>query len=645
MSFISARFANNEIRLYTQPLAYEVVRNGEVLVAKTPIGLRLEDRTFGNEPLLSVSTQSLSGSLQTPIYKKASISLDASETLADFGPYALHLIARADGVAYRFELKEGGLIEDEIAGLTLPSPEARCWFYRTSSYGCEESIAENANAAELEASDASFIYLPFAYTTAGQVVCVSESNLHHYPIWNFKNPRACDLGIHLDAHFAPFPKTTEPFDVIPSNVATGGLKRVVSEFESFLARLAPKASLPWRVFMLADAPAKLCEADIVYALAEPQDPEADFSWVKPGKVAWDWWNAFDNKGLEHGCTTQGYKRFIDFAAQHGIEYIIFDEGWSVNHHIWDYNPAVDTPALIDYANRKGVGIILWMGWAQVFGNEERVARTFSALGAKGFKVDFMDRGDAEVATFLETFARICAEHKMLVDYHGTYRPNGLHRRYPNVVNYEGIHGLENMKWGGLEKDLSHQDVSCAFLRMSAGPMDYTPGAMINFKLGSYVLDDLNPGSVGTRTHQIALMALYEAPLQMLADSPTNYEKNAECFAFMARVPTVWKQTLGLSGDPESHVAIARQSFDGSWYLSAITNRTPRTLELSTDFLAPGSWTAEIFQDDPAQPDLPTSYLHSTRTLSAGETLSFPLAEMGGLALHLTPTAPTTAPTL
>lgn len=633
-----AQFAENEIRLYTAPLAYEVVRNGKILVSKTPIGLQIDGTTYGHESLLKTSTQTLTGTVKTPVYKKASICLDATETLADFGPYAVRLIARADGVAYRFESKNGGTVENEIAGLTIPSPHARCWYNRTRCFGCEETVADDADAADLQGDTENFIYLPLAYRLDNQVVCVSESEIRNYPIWNLINPTPTENGIHLDALFERFPKKTARISSWSPNAAPqekGGLKIIIQEFEDYLTQLTPNSNLPWRVFMLADAPAKLCEADIVFALAHPQDPDTDFSWVKPGQVAWDWWNTFDNKGQAEGCTTAGYVRFIDFAAKNNVEYVIFDEGWSVGYDIWNNSPAVDTPYLINYANSKGVGIILWMGWAQVVGQEEKVAAYFSKLGAKGFKVDFMDRGDAEVATFLEDFARACANHHMLVDYHGTYRPNGLHRRYPNVINYEGVHGLENMKWAGKDKDLSRQDVSCVFLRMSAGPMDYTPGAMNNFKLGNYSEDRMNPGSVGTRVHQMALMALYEAPLQMLADSPTNYEKNMECFAFMANVPTVWQQTIGISGCPECHAALARQAYDGSWYVSAITNRTPQTLDIPTHFLEKGVWNAEIFQDDPQSPDLPEKYLHTTQTITAGETLSFPLAEMGGLTIHFT----------
>jgi alpha-glucosidase len=317
-----------------------------------------------------------------------------------------------------------------------------------------------------------------------------------------------------------------------------------------------------------------------------------------------------------------------------LEYVIFDEGWSESLNIWKYGPVVDVPYLIDYANKKGVGIILWMAWAQVYGDEDRVAEHFAKLGAKGFKVDFMDRGDAEVACFLEKFAAACARHRMIVDYHGVYRPVGLSRMYPNVLNYEGVHGLEYMKLSR-DEDMMANDVAAFFLRMTAGQMDYTPGAMDNYKIGDYRGDGTNPGSVGTRCHQMALMALYEAPLQMLSDSPTKYEKNMECFAFMAKTPVVWDDTIGLGGCPESFAAAARKAKDGSWYVAGITNKEARDFAFKTCFLGSGAWKAEIFRDAEDANESPAKYVHETKTVKAGEVVKFHMAPGGGFIVHFT----------
>jgi len=632
----AAKCGDNEIRLYANPLSYEVLKGGKTLVEKTQIGVCLDGKCLAKDAkVVSLASKTLSGTLESPCGKKASVDLAGFETLADFGDFAVRLVARNDGVAYRIELKKAGIVNCEKADVTVPKT-ARCWFNRTPrrSLGCEETVPEFADAADLMTDKKKAFYLPFAYSVGGKTVAVTESGLKDYPALYFGGVEQGENGARLSSLFAKYPKTTTRVGGWgkEKGLKTGGRWVRVTETEDFIAKADAPRALPWRTFILADSPSKLCEADIVDALAEPAAPGADFSWVRPGKVAWDWWNAFDNKGTEKGCTTEGYKCFIDFAAKSGVEYVIFDEGWSEALNIWKYSPRVDVPYLIEYGRKKGVGIILWMAWAQMYGEEERVAEHFAKLGAVGFKVDFMDRADAEITAFLERCAAACAKHRLLVDFHGVYRPVGLHRKYPNIVNYEGIHGLEQMKWAPADKDMTRNDVAAFFLRLTAGRMDYTPGAMDNYPIGAYKGNGRNPGSVGTRCHQMALMALYEAPLQMLSDSPTKYEKNMECFSFMAKTPVVWDATVGLGGCPESFAAVARKAKDGSWYAAAITNRDARDFELKTCFLGGGKWKAEIFRDAPSADAGPTKYVHETRTVKSGETLKIHMASGGGFVV-------------
>ena len=551
----------------------------------------------------------------------------------------MRLVARDDGVAYRIETRKTGVITCEKADLSVPK-NARCWFNRTprAKLGNEETVPEFADASALTNDVAKAFYLPFVFSVDGKTVAVTESDIRDYPVLNFGDVEESGGAMRLRSLFAKYPKTVAHAandkgwagrKILPK----GGRWVDVIATEDFIAKAETPRALPWRVFIIADAPSKLCEADIVYALAEPAAEGADFSWVKPGKVAWDWWNGFDNKGEAEGCNTATYERFIDFAAATGVEYVIFDEGWSAKLDIWKYSPAVDVPHLIEYAAGKGVGIILWMAWAQVYGDEEHVAEHFAKLGAKGFKVDFMDRGDAVIATFLDKFAGACAKNKMVVDYHGAYRPAGLQRKYPNILNYEGIHGLEQMKWAKVDKDMCLNDVACFFLRMTAGPMDYTPGAMDNYAIGAYGGAYNNPGSVGTRAHQMALMALYEAPLQMLSDSPTKYEANMECFSFMAGTPVVWDGTVGLGGCPETFAAAARKAKDGSWFAAGITNKDAREVSFKSSFLGEGEWKAEVFRDAEGEGADPRGYVHETRTVKAGDVLTFKMASGGGFVVR------------
>ena len=641
----------NEIRLYASPLAYEVLRDGVTLAARAEIGLTVDGKPLAQDAApKGVVPGRTTGTVQTPVYKKDAVDLSGNETFVDFGDWGVRRAARDDGVAYRFATKRDGqvTVDAEQAGLAIPDAAAKCWVCETGRPGCEESVPVSRTARDLRAAENSMYYLPFVYTVGGKCVAVTESDVRDYPVWNLvSSGPVADNVARFGAKFECAAKSErhsaggkdEPYK------ASGGRWVRIQEHEKFLVRTSGARTFPWRTFVLADAPAKLCEADIVYALAPAPEAGADFSWVKPGKVAWDWWNCFDNapRGTPNGgCTTKTYERFIDFARKSGVEYVIFDEGWSKSLDIWNYHPQVDVPHLIEYANARGVGIILWMAWAQVVGEEERVAEHFAKLGAKGFKVDFMDRGDAGVTRFLEKFAAACAKNRMLVDYHGVCRPTGLHRRYPNVVNYEGVHGLENMKWHGCHDiGAMFNDVAAFFLRMTAGPMDFTPGAMLNHAVGAGYkgAGTRTPGAVGTRCRQMAMMALYEAPLQMLCDSPTNYERNMECFSFMARTPVVWSRTVGLGGCPDTYALAARQAKDGTWYAGAINTAQAKSVTLDTAFLGEGEFAAEIFRDAPDSWDRATSYVRETRRVKAGEKLAFDMAPGGGFVVRFAKAEP------
>ena len=639
----------NEIRLWTNPLAYEVRRGGEVVVAKSEIGLKVEGKCLMRSAKCLVQREGKSGFVETPIYKKARIDLSGHETFADFGDWGVRLAARNDGVAYRFETKMPGRIKVncEKATVNVPDAAARSCVYRTDRFGCEESVPRIGRIGDIstEGKGNGMVYLPLTYSLADDTtVAITDADVRDYPVWYLKREVGAK-DVRLKSVFAGWPKKThraggwEMKDVIPS----GGRWVVVDEHDDYLVETEGTRTFPWRAFVLGDAPKDLCESDLVQALSASR-ANLDFSWVKPGKVAWDWWNNFDNQpptAPNGGCNTKTYERFIDFAAKTGVEYVIFDEGWSETLNIWKFHKDVDVVHLIDYANKKGVGIILWMAWAQIVGDEEKVASHFAKLGAKGFKVDFMDRGDAEVERFLWKFADACARSRMLVDYHGAHRPTGMSRAYPNVLNYEGIHGLEQMKFFR-GQDMMQNDVAAFFGRLTAGPMDYTPGAMDNYPIGGYPKKSetfnpgVNPGSEGTRCRQMAMMVLYEAPLQMLSDSPTKYEKNMECFSFMAATPVVWDETVGLGGCPRKFAAVARKARDGSWYAAAINAGEGREIVLDTAFLGGGEWSAEIFRDAADSDAVPTHYVHESGfDIRSGVKKPVRMAPGGGFVVRFT----------
>ncbi len=626
----------NEIRLSTEPvLTYSVLRDGVARVADAPISMKMEGRPVcgGAVKVKSSEARLVNGSQSTPIYKKSSVDLSGIEKTVEFeGGWSIVMHARDDGVAYRFKTAfdvPKVKVLDESAAINFPSNGLVTYagIARNGHLSSWESIYEKRTVGELHAAIAGgkLVYLPLLVQYSDGVnMVVTESDLLGYAGWNIE---AGKKDTSFVSSFARFP--------VSEKIQNDQRHRKVTERHDYICETSGTRSYPWRVFVLAPSAAKLCEADITYALATPCALGGNLAWIKPGKVAWDWWNDWNVSGVDFraGCNTKTYEYYIDFAKEHGVEYVIFDEGWSVKLKIMEINPEVDVPHLVKYANSRGVGIILWCSWPQLVGRQHEVFRKYAGMGVKGFKIDFMDRDDEMVVSFLEETARIAAEYRLVIDYHGMYKPTGMSRTYPNILNYEGVHGLECVKWEK-DTDFPANDLKVFFTRMTAGPMDYTPGAMINMTKKQYRPSFNMPGSQGTRVHQMALMSLYEAPLQMLCDSPTQYRRNLECFKFMAAVPTVWDETIGLAGDVDNYAAVARRKGD-TWYVAAIGGWEPQEVKVNTSFLGEGDWKAEIFEDGVNADRDATDYRHSAREISAGQNMTLRLAPGGGWTARFT----------
>ena len=626
----------NEIRLTTEPvLSYSVLRDGKERVAPTPISMTVEGKGVlgGKVKVSDIARVPHAGKLATPMYKKASVADDGNETKVTFaGGWQVFLHARNDGVAYRFATawpEPLVKVTGEAADITFPCGDLTAYAGLTGSHQSSwESIYTKTTVAklkdEMKKEKQGLCYLPLLVQYKdGANMCVTESDLLDYPGWNLV---ADAVAPKLCASFAQFPD--------PAKITDNQRQRRVGGRLPYLAQTKGSRTYPWRVFVLADCPAKLVESDIVYALAAPSRLAGDLAWVKPGKVAWDWWNNWNVSGVQFraGCNTETYKYYIDFASRNGVEHVIFDEGWSVELKIMEINPEVDVPELVKYAESRGVGIILWCSWPQLVDRQDEVFQKYAGMGVKGFKIDFMDRDDQFLVSFLEKTAAIAAKYKLMVDYHGMYKPTGFSRTYPNIVNYEGVHGLEQLKWEK-DADFPANDLKAVFTRMVAGPMDYTPGAMRNATKAGFKPNYTMPGSQGTRVHQMALMSLFEAPLQMLCDSPSQYLKNMECFKFMAAVPTVWDETIGLAGDVDNFAAIARRKGD-EWYVSAIGAWKPQTLELDLSFLGEGEWKAEIFEDGMNADRDATDYVRRESKLASGDKLAVKMAPGGGFTARI-----------
>ena len=459
----------------------------------------------------------------------------------------------------------------------------------------------------------------------GMKAVIMETAVENYPGMFLK--RDLTRAHTLNSEFAP----------LPTETIIGGFDRLnllPTRRADHIAQIEPRQALPWRMILVSTADIQLLDTDTPWCLA-PSCRLTDTSWIKPGKVAWDWWNNWNLTGVDFraGINTPTYKHYIDFAQNNGLEYIIVDEGWSSEEDLLEYSyDELCIPELVAYGKERQVGVILWSSWRNLIKDMERNMAYYAAAGVKGFKVDFFDRDDQEAIRSSYEIAACAARHHLLVDYHGL-KPSGVQRAYPNVVNFEGVKGLENCKWeprngNGPIHDMPRYDVSIPFLRMLPGPLDYTPGAMLNATRDNFFGNNNHPMSQGTRVHQMAMYTLFEAPLQMLADSPSHYEQNQECTDFIARVPTTFDETIPLSGEMGEYVAIARRKGD-VWYVAAMNNWTPRTLTLKLSDFLKEPMTMESFADGINADRDATDYKHTTRQVSLHEIITLHLAPAGG----------------
>ena len=535
--------------------------------------------------------------IPAPVYKRFQVKDRYNQMVLTSGKQGLVVRAYDDGIAYRLTYKSNipYTVYNEQADFTFPAdyPMYASYVKRGDDGDFEsqyinsfENTYEHESITKFKSSR--LLFLPVLVELPhGMKVCITEADLDNYPGMYLVG--GGDTPV-LASHFAPVPKTT----------VQGGhnmLQKFVTSREEYIARDA-NAQLPWRVIAVAGNDADLPASDIVFRLGKPLRI-ADTSWIKPGKVAWDWWNAWNLYGVDFraGINNETYKYYIDFAAENGIEYVILDEGWAVNKKadLMQVVPEIDLPELVTYADGKNVGLILWTGYWAFHRDMENVVKHYADMGIKGFKVDFMDRDDQEMVRFINEASELCACYNMLVDFHGMYKPTGAQRTWPNVINYEGVNGLEQLKWSPKGYDQVTYDVQIPFIRQFAGPMDYTQGAMRNAIKKNYNPVNSEPMSQGTRCRQLATYVIFDSPLNMLCDNPSNYRREPECTAFIARIPTVWDETLGLDGKVGEYITMARRSGD-EWYVGGLTNWDKRDIIVDLSFLEEGFYEIELFKD-------------------------------------------------
>lgn len=620
-------------------LTYDISCNGQQVLAPSPISATLDNgKVWGDKARLSKVTEKKNDTqIDAPFYRSSCVRDYYNElTLRFKGDYSVVFRAYNDGVAYRFvnhAKKPFCILNEEVdyrfpADVTASVPYVNAGKdgdYNGQFHNSFENVYTTAPISQLNKER--LMFLPLVVQATPEVkVCITETDLNNYPGLYLTNAKGSNS---LSGIQAPYPKTMK-------QGGHNNLQMRVQTREEYIAKVDGPRNFPWRVAVVTTRDTQLAASNLSYLLAEPSKL-SDTSWIKPGKVAWEWWNDWNLCGVDFktGVNNATYKAYIDFASQYGIEYVILDEGWAVNlkADLMQVVKEIDLKELVDYAAARNVGIILWAGYYAFERDMENVCRYFSEMGVKGFKVDFMDRDDQLMTDFNHRAAAMCAKYHLILDLHGTHKPAGLNRTYPNVLNFEGVHGLEQMKWRPAGFDQITYDVMIPFIRQVAGPMDYTQGAMRNATRENYYPSNSEPMSQGTRCHQLAMYIVLESPFNMLCDSPSNYMREPESTSFIAQVPTVWDETVVLDGKMGEYIITARRKGD-TWFVGGLNNWDARDVEVDLSFLSSGSHKAVIFKDGVNAHRTARDYKREEVSVSSAQPLKVHLAPGGGFTLQI-----------
>ena len=589
------------------------------------VQMALDTKTYG---MRSARTTAINETIDAPFYRQRRFENKANQLdikLRD--GFGLQVRAYDEGVAYRYYTTRKGetVISDEIAAFGFPEG-SKAWLSYTTNPEKPYAMAFQNTYHETHLVDARPLpaFLPATVEVPGGVkVTILESDLRSYPGMFLKAD-----GNMLCAYFAPYPKKMDYYK-------WRGMS-YVAETENYIAKSTGARTYPWRVLAITENDADMPTNNLVYALATPNQT-GDTSWLKPGKVAWDWWHDWNLKGVpfEAGINTDTYLYYIDFAKRYSLEYIVMDEGWYDSSKGDLMNPigAIDLQKIIDHGREKGVDVVLWTVFNVLDEHLEEACKKYADMGVKGFKVDFLDRNDQQAVEMAERIAKTCARYHLMLDYHGYFAPTGMSRTYPNIVNYEGVFGMEECRWAKRETDMPRYDVTFPFIRMMAGQVDFTPGAMRNGTRQNWVECYQNPVSMGTRCHQAACYVVHDSPFTMLSDAPTAYEKEQDYTAFIAAIPTVWDETRVLQGEMGQFIVTARRKGD-VWYVAGQTSWDERNITLPLSFLGEGSYSADLLTDGINANHNAEDYRLDHQTRHNGERLIIRMASGGGFVLKL-----------
>ncbi|MBN1481397.1 glycoside hydrolase family 97 protein [candidate division KSB1 bacterium] len=596
---------------------YSVLYKDQVILSESPLALEFEQSGEWGSNLVAKVEQHRSideeyelivGKTKHAVNRCNEMLVKLAET--NGAGRQVHLVFRAydDGAAFRYVFPQQRALKDfaiiaEKTEFRFPQNHA-CWAMPlgrfTSNY---EKEFERTSIDDI-APDA-IVGLPLTIEIEnGPVLCLTEANLTDYA-GMYLNGAEQDNA--LVAALSPWPG------------------------EDVCVKASTPFVSPWRVLMIGDTAGDLIESNIILNLNEPLAIE-NLSWIKAGKVAWDWWSGqvVDDPAITSGMNNETMQHYIDFAAENGLEYMLIDAGWYGSHRdreadITQTIPEIDMPGLVTYANDKGVDILIWLNWRAVAKQMDEAFVLYEQWGVKGVKIDYMDRDDQEMINFYHKAIKKAAEHHLTVDFHGAYKPTGIRRTWPNLMTREGILGLEYLKWS--DRATPEHNVTIPFTRMVAGPMDYTPGGFRNVTPAEFQSQGKNPMVPTTRCHQLAMYVVFESPLQMLSDAPANY-RGQDGLDFLRLVPATWENTRVLTGKIGDYVAIARQSGD-QWFIGAMTDADARTLELPLDFLGEGEYKVTMWSDGPGADRVPTRVTRAQANVTGQDVVLQAVMAPGG----------------
>ena len=594
---------------------------------KTVVTIKARQAHAGNIKKLA-GTKHMTETIQAPFYRHNKIWTEGNQmdlTLND--GFGLQVRACNEGVAYRFYTtnKKVTIIKDEMADFVFPH-NSKAWLAYSTNDDKPFAMAFQNYYDETLLSKAKdkYAFLPVTVESGDVKVTILESDLRSYPGMFLKAE-----SNHLKAAFAKYPKKMAYYK-------WRGMS-YVEETEDYIAKSTGARTYPWRVMAITEKDTEMPVSNLVFALATPNQI-GDTSWIRPGKVAWDWWNDWNLKGVdfEAGINTRTYQYYIDFAAKNGIPYIVLDEGWydSSKGDIMNPIPEIDLQGLIDYGRQKGVSIVLWTVFNVLDEHLTAACDKYTKMGIKGWKIDFLDRNDQTAVEMAERIAKTCAQYKLFVDYHGYFAPTGMNRTYPNILNYEGVFGMEEARWAKKDTDMPKYDVTFPFIRMMAGNVDFTPGALRNGTKENWVECYQNPVSMGTRCHQLACYVVHDSPFTMLCDAPTNYEREQDCVDIITSIPDIFDETRIIQGLIGNYIISARR-YGSDWYVGGQTNWDEREVGFSLDFLSPGeSYQATIVCDGLNANHQAEDYMIQRKTRTSKHKLNIKMASGGGFLIKL-----------